>query len=225
MINFHKIINEFYFKSKECGRNDFLELTKASQINIELKKFEFGYSDFEVIINVDRIIYKRFNDIISEYYEFSKAFFLTNMDENSGISIISISPIYEVFVDWDAIRGSETKDSLIKKVKYEQDIFMSLVGLSTEIPEEEYTTLHKHIVDCMKLAGVHYPNINTNYNEIVRQLKEVAIDKGSYERRRKFIVELYKNVIITLENSIDESTQLVYNHYQLDWIPLWNFQV
>lgn len=220
MSDFQKIKNEFYFKSKESGRNEFLELTKASQINCEMKSFEFGYSDLEVVINVDRIIYMRFKDIINEYHEFSKSFFLSNMDEKSGISSVYIIPIYEDFVDWDALRGSETKDSLIEKVKYEKNIFMSLVGLSTEIPEEEYISLHQHIVDCMKKAGVSYPNICRNYMEIIRQLKAVATDKGSYELRRKFIDELYKNVTITLEKSIDESSQVGNDYTPTGWASI-----
>ena len=208
MINFEEIINEFLFKSKEIGRKDFLELTKASSIVPEVREDAYGYVDFEIIINIDRIVFNSLKEIISDYYEFSRMFFTSKADESSGISIVTVQPVYEKFVDWDAIRGIETKDSLLSKVKAEKDIFESLITLDTEIPEDEYLSLHSHIIKCMRLAGVSYPNKLKSYKEIVLQLKSVATDRGSYDKRRRHINDLYKDIIETLENSIDDSSEV-----------------
>lgn len=101
----------------------------------------------------------------------------------------------------------------------ERSIFESLIKLKTEIPEEEYLNLHSHIVECMRLAGVSYPNKLKSYKEIVLELKNVAIDRGAYDARRH-INDLYKDIIETLDNSIDDSSEVGGDYIPTGWASI-----
>lgn len=211
MIN--KKWNAFLFILKDHKSKELLEIAKNCNYEIELIEQDFRINSYILRILIDRISYKKFEEFIEEFTSIANKYLKGYFNENEYIKNVIVDIDYEPFVDWDAIRGIETKDSFIQKVKHEKEILLGLIRGEYLVKEGEYIDLHNHLIDCSKALGIKYPNKFIKYKDIENVYQQVAYGSGSWAKRRKYVNELYEETLQTLKDSIDEKSTF-YNLYE-----------
>lgn len=212
--------NSFLFKLKQEADSELLEIAKNSKIEIEDLETNFNSTKVSYNILVDRICYEQFENHIDHFKELAELHFQNCMEESYFIGQVTIQVNYEPFVDWDAIRGTETKKSLIDKIKFEQNILLGLIAGDNIAIESEYIDLNKHLIKCSKAIGIEYPNKLNSYAEINAMFYQVAYGTGAWQKRRGYVRRLYNNTINTLENSIDDKESLFEVYEPTGWASI-----
>lgn len=153
--------------------------------------FELKYHNYSFVENRKNVIEKALFDVINRFHS----------DESNPITNVSIRPLIERFVDWQAV-APETKESIIQKIEEEKSLLASIAtGKSYRDygVEEAYKRRHSSICRASEKAGFDYPVSCESLSEWWLQVRGIS----SYADRRKYITDLFAPLLKLLRESDD----------------------
>jgi len=214
---FKNVWNEFLHNLKENYDKELLEIAKSSTYETSTLSQTYLGENIIFTILVNRIIFKQFKEQMQQFTSIAVSFFQNLEIDNINISKVMVSPIYETFVDWDALSGQETKESFISKVKTEINVLLSIIVGTPQVDESIYIQNHNYLVSCSKTLGLEYPNSMSSYDEITAMYSRIASGTGAWAIRRKYVKELYENYVKTVESSFEEEKSLLNVYKPTGW--------
>lgn len=129
---------------------------------------------------------------------------VTKHIENHFISKIQIIPKASSKIDWDKISGIASREQLIEDVKYLKFIMIQVATGLAQIQEvnEKYIVKSNIVNKCLEILNFKNPNQFKDLWEWFHKWKESF---PTYNERRIYISELYKDIIKNIEESEREN--------------------
>lgn len=179
---------------------DFIREATYELGELDSKPGAFGYTEYEVLIYIDKVKFEAFNDKISEYQIIASDFFRSELDKHNFIVRAQFIKRNVKYIDWSYIKGLESKESLLDKINREKLI---MIGAATGADRKEYQTefkdLHGYLSEILPkifLKHVHsYSDLNTMFRDLQAKFPH-------YKDRTIYINELFDKLIQTIEFSV-----------------------
>jgi len=131
-------------------------------------------------------------------------------DGTDVLDTVIIKPLIEQHLDWDALKGSQTKQSLLEKLSTEKSMLIE-VGTGIKMIQEcegNYKSLHKKIKSILSALLLEHP---LDYNSLWEWHNYYKTNIGTYIERRRFINEKYRSIIDLIDKSeVDSGNTIVY---------------
>ena len=203
---------------RQCGHGAIVNLIKKSGYTLDFLShnnwdggINYYYLDFYLPLSEYSKLIQKKNAYEEIVYNSLQSFF---SDEHTKISGVRIKAKLAKFIDWVAIQPKENRDSVLQLINEEKDILIKagtgIIQIRDSRENNSYKAKHQYLCNVLSKLGlspVH--NYNdlwdwyTDYNE--RELK-------SYQSRRVYLKELYSPLIHMIEDSEDNSIDLL--HYE-----------
>lgn len=152
------------------------------------------YLDYSKIVEIDKKKYEE--SILQSLHSVYK-------DDQEVINSVEILPLQEQYIDWDAVRLTENKKTLIEKLNKEKKC-LSDVGTGIRKIQEvnaEYLKLHKYLDETLKKMLLDHVIIFDSLWDWYSFYKEQKLE--TYQSRRDFLREKYDTLIAVINNSDD----------------------
>jgi hypothetical protein len=129
-------------------------------------------------------------------------------DDADILEKVTIKPLIEQHLDWEALKGKETKKSVLDKLNMEKE---HLINVGTGIKkiqdcDEEYKTLHQNIEVILSTLILEHP---LKYNSLWDWYHFYSSNLDSYKARRTYINEKFKGVINIINDSEYDTENLI----------------
>lgn len=174
---------------------DFLEHDNWNGgINYYKLSLYLKYIDYSKIIEVDK---KRYEDSI--FHSLNSVY----KDDREVITVVEILPLQEQYIDWDSVRLSENKKTLIEKLNNEKKYLSDVATGIRKIEEvnSEYQKLHKYLDDILKKMLLEHVIVFDSLWDWYSFYKEKKME--TYQSRRDYLSEKYNTIISVINNSDD----------------------
>lgn len=123
-------------------------------------------------------------------------------DDTDQLEAVEIKPLIEQQLDWDALNGSESKQSVLKKISEEKAHLIKVGTGQTRIQdcEEYYKALHSSIILIFSALGIEHP---LDFNSLWDWYSYYSKNIPTWRERRQFISDEYSSIIDLISNSDD----------------------
>lgn len=204
-----------YFKlEKEKTVVNVLELAVVSAEELDIRNSIVYYSlNFSLEIK-DYFRYKSEIDYISEKIEEAANLFLQK-SAFEEVQAVSIFPECRMYLNWDSLKGEADKKVLIDNIEAIKNMMTEVSVGQAQIKdlENEYNNLYMKTNIWLKKLGIENPNNYTNLWEWYGRWSQNDLD--TYQKRRIFIIGLYKQLISIISEYPNESP--LYEYEPTGW--------
>lgn len=163
---------------------------------IYLKLTEFNHLTDEVRENHESVIFGAYSKLFS--------------DESDVLENVEIKPLIEHQLDWVALKGKETKKSIIDKLNREKEhLINSGTGISRiQDCDEDYKALHTDTKNILSALMVEHP---LDYKTLWDWYHYYSENLSTYRERRKYINDLFTNVIeLITKSEVNQNDSIKY---------------
>lgn len=163
---------------------------------IYLKLAEFNQLTDEIRENHEVVIFGTYSKLFS--------------DEADVLENVEIKPLIEHQLDWAALKGEETKKSIIAKLNREKEY---LINSGTGIfriqdCDEDYKALHINTKKVLSALMVEHP---LDYKTLWDWYYYYSENLSTYRERRKYINDLFGNVIeLITKSEVNQNDSIKY---------------
>ncbi|WP_338652962.1 hypothetical protein [Lysinibacillus sp. Y5S-8] len=193
---------------QEQGANDISKVLKAAVISSEVGHYDNwngGTEYYSIYIDVDATLFSFYEDqlsIIEEKIK-EKLEILLRGVESEKIGAIIIRPVVKQYIDWTSVSDRTAKVDFLEKLNRIKSILISVAtgGPKIQTVNEEYKNLYKELYSIFETLQLNNPN---RYKDLWEWYGYWSSgDLPSYQSRRKYISDLYIDVIDQIEKSSD----------------------
>lgn len=214
MIRIVSSLIEYFKLEKEKTVVNVLELAVVSVEELDIRNSIVYYSlNFSLEIK-DYFRYKSEIDYINEKIEQAANLFMKK-SSFEAIQVVTIFPECKLYLNWDSLKGEADKKILIDRIEEMKKIMTEVSVGKAQIKdlENEYNNLYMKTNIWLKKLGIENPNNYTNLWEWYGRWSQNDLD--TYQKRRIFIIDLYKQLIGIISEYPDESP--LYEYEPTGW--------
>jgi hypothetical protein len=213
MIGFE---NKEYFKpvlntAKELlnaqNKNDIVDLLNNAEISVMQTGYDnwnggINYYAVHIDVSVSEFVKMEVESVEKDII--SALNISTRYTESEVFSQVIISPISSSKIDWSVIDFS--KQELVKQIDYLKNTMISVStgGQRIQSAEQQYKQTYSEVNQQLKKLDIDNPN---NYDSLWNWYGKWSNDFPSYQERRDYINEMYKQLISILSDA--EETKIV----------------
>lgn len=193
---------------QDQGANDISKVLKAAVISSEMVHYDNwngGTEYYSIYIDVDATLFSFYEDqlnIIEEKIKQKLEILLRGL-ESEQIGAIIIRPVVKQYIDWASVSDRTTKVDFLEKLNRIKSILISVAtgGPKIQTVNEEYKNLYKKLYSIFETLQLNNPNRYKDLWEWYRYWSSGNLP--TYQSRRKYISDLYIDVIDQIEKSSD----------------------
>lgn len=193
---------------QEQGANDISKVLKAAVISSEIGHYDNwngGTEYYSIYIDVDATLFSFYEEQLSIIEEKIKEKLESLMRgvESEKIGAIIIRPVVKQYIDWASVSDRTTKVDFLEKLNRIKSILISVAtgGPKIQSVNEEYKKFYNELDSIFKRLQLNNPNSYRDLWEWYGYWS--AGELPSYQSRRKYISDLYVEVIEQIEKSSD----------------------
>jgi hypothetical protein len=129
-------------------------------------------------------------------------------DESDVLETVEIKPLIEQQLDWAALKGKETKQSIINRLNREKEYLISSGTGKTRIQDcdKDYIALHLDTKNVLSELMLEHP---LDYRTLWDWYHYYSENLSTYRERRKYINETFANVIDMISKSDEIQNDLL----------------
>jgi len=185
------------------------KLLKGANITSEMvhcDNWNGGTDYYSIYIDVDATLFAFYESQLKEIEEkLQERFeiFLRGI-EGEVLSGVIIRPVVKQYIDWTSVNDATSKSDFLEKLQKIKTILISVStgGPKIQTVDTEYKKLYNEIDSIFQRLNIKNPNIYKGLWDWYGYWSSGELP--SYQSRRQYISELYKEVIEQIENSSDE---------------------
>jgi hypothetical protein len=193
---------------QDQGDNEVTKLLKAADISSEMVHYDNwngGTEYYSIYIDVDATLFAFYEKQLKDVEEKLKEkfeIFLRGV-EGEGLVDIIIRPIVKQYIDWISVSDRATKGEFLELLIKIKSILISVAtgGQKIQSVNSEYKKLYNDINSIFEGVKINNPNSFKDLWEWYGHWS--SRDLPTYQSRRQFISELFKDVIEQIEKSSD----------------------
>lgn len=196
---------------QEQGANDISKVLKAAVIYSEMGHYDNwngGTEYYSLYIDVDATLFSFYENQLSNIEQKikDKLEILMRGVESEKILAIIIRPVVKQYIDWASVSDRTTKVDFLEKLNRIKFILTSVAtgGPKIQTVNEEYKNLYKELYSIFETLQLNNPNRYKDLWDWYEYWR--SGDLPTYQSRRKYISELYMDVIDQIEKSSDNVT-------------------
>ncbi|MFG6497286.1 hypothetical protein P8610_18125 [Fictibacillus sp. UD] len=188
------------------GDYDVTKILKAAIISSEMVRYDNwngGINYYSIYIDVDATLFAFYENQLKDIEEKLKEkfeIFLRGV-EGEGLMDIIIRPVVKHYIDWTSVSDKTTKIDFLKLLHKIKSILIPVAtgGPKIQSVNGEYKKLYHEIDIIFERLKLNNPNRFTNLWEWYGHWS--SGDLPTYQSRRRFISEMYKEIIDLIEKS------------------------
>jgi hypothetical protein len=218
-----KIISTVTKIFQEQGNHDISRILNAASFSSEMVHYDNwngGTKCYVIFLELDFSYYSFYEKRLKEIEELIKGKieqFLRGID-GEVIWDVVIKPVAKNYIDWTIVNHLISRRNLIEYIKTLSSIMSSVAtgGANIDKVNEDYIKQYKRVNEVLEILKIENPNPYHNLWEWYSRWK--SDDLQTYKSRRIFIIEMYRELLETLEDS-SEDNGIVNQPYELTgWI-------
>ena len=195
--------------------NDIVDLIKNKKTEFTIESYDNwngGITFFKLTIFLELKVYTKMTEIevgtIQDKILCVAKEVYTNDFE--VISSVALLPEVKQYIDWAAVEGIETKDSLLEKINKEMNILIEIATNKRKIDdsEKEYSKVHEDLEDVLAKLMLKNPSTFSTTREWYNYYN--ANNLLTYKSRIKYLNDLYKPLITIIKESLVENVSFTY---------------
>jgi hypothetical protein len=195
--------------------HDIVELIKNKKYEFTIEDFDNwngGRNFFRISIYIELALYTLMTPVKIKNVE-DKILGIAqeiSISDSEIISSVSLRPEIKHYVDWAAVEGIETKDSILEKISKEKNILLDVATNNKKMNEveKEYSEVHEYLNSVLNKLMLENPSRFNTTREWYNYYN--ANKLSSYQSRIIFLDDLYKPLITIIKNSTIEDSNYTY---------------
>lgn len=193
---------------QDQGDYDITKLLKAAVISSEVTHYDSwngGTEYYSIYFDVDVTLFAVYESQLKDIEEKVREKFeiFLRGAENEKLGNVIIRPIVKHYIDWTSVSDRTTKNNFLEQIHRIKSIMVSVAtgGPKIQSVNVEYKKLFNEIDSIFDNLKINNPN---RYQDLWEWYGHWSSgDLPSYQSRRQFISEMYKEVIDQIEKSSD----------------------
>jgi hypothetical protein len=193
---------------QDQGDYEVTKVLKAADISSEMVNYDNwngGTEYYSIYIDVDASLFAFYESQLKGIEEKLKEKFEIFMRgvEREVLGDVIIRPVVKQYIDWTSVSDRTTKNNFLEQLHRIKSIMISVStgGPKIQSVDAEYKKLYNEIDSILEKLKISNPNSFKSLWEWYGHWSSGELP--SYQSRRKYISELYKEVIEQIEKSND----------------------
>lgn len=206
-LELNKIFSTTIKLLQDQGDYDITKLLKAAVISSEMVHWDNwngGIEYYSIYIDVDVTLFAVYESQLKDIEEKLKEKFeiFLRGAENEKLGDIIIRPIVKQYIDWTSVSDKTTKNKFLEQIQRIKSILVSVATGVSKIQSvnAEYKKQYNEIENILDSLKVNNPN---HFRDLWEWYGHWKAELPSYQSRRLYITELYREVIEQIEKSND----------------------